>query len=229
MLFADNISVVAQKGETDECVRVTKEGISKWNERNNEDKKSVELGREQSEDVRILSSWVGNKSDVRNRIRRGGWIWSTVKGWLTVSLLSIRRQASVVEGCVESSVLYDCHARVWYKRELKGLGKCHRYVWSDRKDEPLRQMSERRVNMVDIRERLGVKSVAWKVEKRGLNRIEYMLRMGNERLMKGIVIGLYEGLESRSKMIGKKKTVLYWKRVLREAWVEYEGSGASGG
>ena len=47
-----------------------------------------------------------------------------------------------------------------------------------------------------------------------------MLRMGNERLTKAMVLGWYEVLEGRSKMIEKKKTVLYWKRMLREAGVD---------
>ena len=44
-----------------------------------------------------------------------------------------------------------------------------------------------------------------------------MLRMGNERLTKAMALLWYEGLEDKSKLIGKKKkTVLYWK-MLREA------------
>ena len=65
------------------------------------------------------------------------------------------------------------------------------------------------MNMVDVRERLGVKSVAWKVEK-VLERLGYVLRMGNERLTKAMMSGWFEGLEGRSKMFGrKKKMVLY--------------------
>ena len=60
--------------------------------------------------------------------------------------------------------MYDCHARVWYKRNLKEvqkwMDKCYRYVWSDRNGQLLKQKSERGVNMVDVRERLGMKSVA---------------------------------------------------------------------
>ena len=191
----------------------------------NEDKEErVEFGREECEDVRILGSWVEDKADVRNRLRRRGWIWSRVKGWLKESLLSKRWQARAVQACVKCSVLYDYHARVWYKRELKEvqkwMDKCYRYVWSDRNSQPLRQMSERGVNMVDVRERLGVKSVTWKVEKKVLERIGHVLRIGNKRLTKAMVLGWYERLEGRSKMIGrKKKTVLYWKRMLREAGV----------
>ena len=78
--------------------------------------------------------------------------------------MSKRWQARAVEACVEGSVLYDCHVRVWYKRELKEVQKwMHKrygYVWSDRNGQPLRQMRERGVYMVDVRERLGGKSVA---------------------------------------------------------------------
>ena len=51
---------------------------------------------------------------------------------------------------MESSLLYDCQVRVWYKRDMKRLqrwvDKCYRYVWSDRNGEPLRQMEARGVN-----------------------------------------------------------------------------------
>ena len=43
-----------------------------------------------------------------------------MKGWLVTSLLSSKRQARVVEACVESSVLYDFYARVWNKGKLRG-------------------------------------------------------------------------------------------------------------
>ena len=46
-----------------------------------------------------------------------------------------------MQACVESSLLYDCQARVWYKRDVNKLQrwmvKCYRYVWSDRNGEPL--------------------------------------------------------------------------------------------
>ena len=37
MLFADDISVFARKGQIDECVKVMKEVMSKWKEQSNED------------------------------------------------------------------------------------------------------------------------------------------------------------------------------------------------
>ena len=50
-------SVVARKGETDECARETKDVMGEWEEKNDENKgESVEFGMEESEDVRILGS-----------------------------------------------------------------------------------------------------------------------------------------------------------------------------
>ena len=50
--------------------------------------------------------------------------------------------------------------------------------------------------------------------------------MGNERLTKAMVLGWYERLEGCEKMKGKKKkTVLYWKRLMKEAgwdWTDVE-------
>ena len=135
-----------------------------------------------------------------------------------------------MQACVESSLLYDCQARVWYKRDVNKLqrwmDKCYRYVWSDRNGEPLRQMAERHVNMIGVRQRLGIKSVEWKIERRVLERIRHVMRMENDRLTKAVVLGWWEGLEGRGKMAGRKrKTVLYWRSVLREAgidWTEVE-------
>ena len=119
-----------------------------------------------------------------------------------------------MQACVESSLLYDCQARVWYKRDVNKLqrwmDKCYRYVWSDRNGELLRQMAERHENMTDVRQRLGIKSVEWKIERRVLERIGHVMRMENDRLTKAVVLGWWEGLEGKGKMAGRKrKTVLY--------------------
>ena len=112
------------------------------------------------------------------------------------------------------------------KKLQQFMDRCYRYVRSDRNGEPLRQMEERGVNMQDVRNRLGVKSVRWKIEKRVLERIGHVVQMGNERLTKAMVFGWYEKLEGTDKMKGrKKKTTLYWKKLMKEAgwdWTEVE-------
>ena len=54
-----------------------------------------------------------------------------------------------------------------------------------------------------------------------IERIGHVLRMDNGRVTKAVVLGWYEGLEGRSKMVGKKrKTVLYWKKIMKEAGID---------
>jgi len=126
---------------------------------------------------------------------------------------------------VESSLLYDCQARVWYKKDVRALqswmDRCYRLVWSGGRGHLLSKMQEQGRNMVDVRGSLEIRSVEAKVEKRVLERIGHVMRMGDERMTKAIVLGWYEGLEGRAKRAGRKwKTVLYWRRVLVEARVE---------
>ena len=56
--------------------------------------------------------------------------------------------------------------------------------------------------MYDVRSELGVKSVRWKVEKRVLERIGHVLRMGDERLTKACVLGWMKELEGFQKLVG---------------------------
>ena len=126
---------------------------------------------------------------------------------------------------MESSLLYDCQARVWYKKDVRALqswvDKCYRWVWSGGRGQPLRRMQAQGANMTDVRGRLRIRAVECKIEKRVLERIGHVMRMGDERIAKAVVLGWYEGLEGSRKKIGKKrKTVLYWRRVLSEAGVE---------
>ena len=227
VLFADDTTIVGMGNEIDEGVNAVKEVMGKWEERNNDDKEEVlEFGTNEGGKVRVLGSWMGAEEDVRNRIKRANGLWWKVKGWLKGSKMSKKWQARVVEACVESSLLYDCQARMWYKKDVdklqKWVDKCYRYVWSNRNGAPLMQMQTRGVNMQDVRSKLGVRSVRWKIEKRVLERIGHVVRMENERMTKAAVFGWYEGLEGKEKMPGRKrKTVLYWKKVLRESGIDW--------
>ena len=88
--------------------------------------------------------------------------------------------------------------------------------------QPLIEMQDRHINMDDVRTRLGVKSIRCRIEKRVLERIGHVLGKGNDRITKAVVLGWWEKLEGREKKVRKKrKTVLYWKRLLREAGIEW--------
>ena len=55
-------------------------------------------------------------------------------------------------------------------------------------------------------------------KKRVLERIGHVMRMENGRVTKAVVLGWYEG---RSKMAEeKRKTILYWKKILKEAGID---------
>ena len=131
-LFADDTTLLGKKGDMDEDVRVTKEVMSKLEKCDNADKKEVlEFGTNEGASVWVLESWMGVE-DINNRNRRAGMLWGRVKEWLKGTCLSKRLQARVVGACVESSLLYDCQARVWYKRDIRKLqqwmDRCYRYV-----------------------------------------------------------------------------------------------------
>ena len=72
----------------------------------------------------------------------------------------------------------------------------------------------------------GLSRWSGRIERRVLERIGRVMRMENDRLTKAVVLGWWDGLEGSGKMVGRKrKTVLYWRRVLREAgldWTEVE-------
>ena len=83
-------------------------------------------------------------------------------------------------------------------------------------------MQEEHVNMKDVRNQLGVKSVRIKIEKRVLERIGHIFRMEDDRQVKIATLGWLEELEGHEKRPGKKrKTVLYWKRLLKEAGIDW--------
>ena len=122
-------------------------------------------------------------------------------------------QARVVEACVESALLFDCHVRVWHVREIKELqqfmDRIYRYIWSRKTKPPLIQMEEEGKRMEDLWAELGIKSIRWKVEKRILERIGHIMRMEDWRMTKAATLGWLEDLESWEKPRGKrKKTIL---------------------
>ena len=84
---------------------------------------------EESDSLRVLGSWVGTKEDVNMRLRRVGGLWAEVKEQLKNTRLSKRWQARIVQACVESALLFDCQARVWWKKDVMRLQKL--IDWTD--------------------------------------------------------------------------------------------------
>ena len=74
------------------------------------------------------------------------------------------------------------------------MDRCYRYIWGNKRQPPLIQMQEERKNMFDVRAELGVKSIRWKIEKKVLERIGHVMRMGDDRMTKACVLGWMEAL-----------------------------------
>ena len=144
--------------------------------------------------------------------------------------MSKRCQARVTQACVESALLFDCQVRTWQNGEIKKLqsfvDRMYRYIWSNKTKPPLIQMQEDGKNMQDIRTELGIKSIRWKIEKRCLERIGHIMRMEDNRIVKAVTLGWMESLESAEKVPGKKrKTMLYYKKLVKEAGMDYTRIG----
>ena len=230
-LFADDTTKVGKKKELDQGIQVTKDVMNSLEERNNDEKEEILMfGEEEGDQIRMLGSYIGEREDTSQRIRRAGMAWSKVKPRLKGSKMSKVLQARIVQACVESTMLFDCQVRTWHQKELKRMqstvDKMYRYIWSNKTKPPLIQMQEDGVNMQDIRNSLKINSVRWKVEKRVLERVGHIFRMEDNRQVKAVVLGWLEDLESYNKCPGKKrKTLLYWKRLLKEAGFDYTKIG----
>ena len=178
----------------------------------------------------MLGSWMVAEEDIKNRKQRAGKLWFKVKKQLKNTTLSKRRQARIFEACVESALLFDAATLTWYMKDLKKLqqwaDKCYSYIWSRKTEQPLRQMEREGRNMQDVRNILGVKTIRWKVERRVMQRIGHVMRMDNERATKAATLGWLQKLEEVEKCPGRKrKTVSYWKKLIREAgwdWTEID-------
>ena len=178
----------------------------------------------------MLGSWLGWKEDIEERLKRGNKAWWRTKKKLQGAKFSKRMQAKVVEASVESSLLFDCQVRTWQTGEINRLQKqvdrAYRYIWRRGNEPPLMQMQREGKNMADIRAELKVKSLRWKVEKRVLERIGHVMRMEDDRMTKGLVLGWMEDLEKWKRKPGKtRKTVNYWKRIMKEAGLDYTQVG----
>ena len=230
-LFADDTTLAGKRKEMENGVRIVKEAMLRFEERNNEDKEEeVIFGTEDSGKTRMLGTWLGPKEDINQRLKRAGNSWRRVKSQLKKSKMSKRKQALVTQACVESTILFDCQARTWQISEIKRLqqfmDKTFRYIWSRKNQPPLMEMQQKGTNMQDVRSELGVKSIRSKIEKRVLSRVGHVIRMDDSRMTKQVTLGWMKELENWPKLPGKKrKTVLYWRKLIKEAGLDWTRIG----
>jgi hypothetical protein len=61
-----------------------------------------------------------------------------IKRRLCNTKISKKAQATIIEACVEGTMLFDCAARPWKKAEIKKMqqqvDRSYRYVWMEKKE-----------------------------------------------------------------------------------------------
>ena len=226
-LFADDTTGLGRKKEIDEGIMIVKQNMAEVEEKNNEDKEEkIDFGEDEGGKIRVLGSYLCQKEDIKQRLKRANFAWYKVRRQLKGSKMTKQSQARVVQAVCESTLLFDVQVRVWETREIKKLQSCmdrmYRYIWSSKTMPPLKQMQEEHKNMQDVRNYLKVKSVRSKIEKRVLERIGHVMRLEDDSIVKIATLGWLTDLESYAKIPGKKKkTLLYWKRIVKEAGIDY--------
>ena len=138
---------------------------------------------------------------------------------------SKKMQAKVVETCMESTILFNAAVRPFSKSETKGIqswiDKRYRYIWSNKKEKPLRQMERNHLNMQDVGNELDVMTIRSKIEKGHLVRIGHIAGMSGERLVKQATMGWIRRMEmGRKPRKRKMMTLAYWHKLLKEANIE---------
>ena len=152
-------------------------------------------------------------------------MWSTIRKRFSKCKLSNVTQAKIFEACVEGTMSFNVGVRPFSARKIKSFqrfnDKKSRYIWSDRKGEPLRQMQEYGISMADIRNQLQALSIRTKIEVAHIARMGHILRVPDVSLDKQALLGWLTTLEDKvkSKMI-TSMIIPYWRKLMKEAGVQ---------
>ena len=115
--------------------------MNDFEERHNDDKEEwLQFGSNEAEKIRMLGCWVGAKEEVKNR-----------KKELMVSGPSEKQPQR--KPAFKETQSQDCRSmrgkwifvRSWTISEIKSLqsimDRCYRYIWSNKRTQPLREMN----------------------------------------------------------------------------------------
>ena len=123
-LFAENTTIIGNNEEVTTGLNKVKENMGRFEEKCNDSKEErLRFGEETMENIRMLGLCVGWKEDLKQRKRRAGAAWSKLKLQLKGTKISKQLQGQIVEACIESTMLFDCSVRHWYKKDIKQLQK----------------------------------------------------------------------------------------------------------
>ena len=123
-LFADDTTVIGKAREIDEATQVMKESLALLEEKTNDAKEErARLGTMEANNIRMLGVYLGRKEEISQRLRRGALILARIRKRFTKSRLSKSTQGLVLDTCVDSTMLFNCNTRPFYKSEVKRLQK----------------------------------------------------------------------------------------------------------
>ena len=106
------------------------------------------------------------------------------------------------------------------------MDKSYSLVWGSGQSRPYVRCRKQEKNMQDLKNEMKIKIIWWKIQKGVLERIGHILRMPDTRQTKIAVLGWFKGLEGEKITSGrKKKTHIYWYRILREAGKRWSEAG----
>ena len=79
-LFADDTTVIGTQEEITEGKKIIEKVMRQFEELTNVDKEeNLIFGSEESEDIRMLGTWLGRKTDMKHRMQRAGKAWATIR------------------------------------------------------------------------------------------------------------------------------------------------------
>ena len=141
-LFADDTTACGSRQEMTEGKETLKEVMGWFEERCHPDKEEhLEFGRKESNNIRMIGTYIGRKEDVEKRLSRMSKACFLIRKRLKGTRLSKRGQGKIVEACAEATALFDSQIHPWHKSEMMKLQthrqdternakKEYKHVWS---------------------------------------------------------------------------------------------------
>ena len=79
-LFPDDITIIGTNDEIEEGKQIIQKVMGEFEERTNEAKEeTMEFGARDSEEIRMLGTYMGNEHDTKMRIKRAASTWMQIK------------------------------------------------------------------------------------------------------------------------------------------------------
>ena len=192
-LFADDTMVCGLREEIQEGKEKIKEVMGWFEEKcQPANEEHLDFGRKEAEGIRMLGTYIGRKKDVDMRINRRMnacfLVRKRIKGAkLTKRTSKDRGSMCRVNGAFRRTDSTEFQNEI--NRIQRNVDRIYRYIWSDKKEPPLKEMAKNNVNIFEVRSQLAVDRIETKITRRALQRVGHVLRMDKKRPAKKVIIG----------------------------------------